>query len=286
MLAGGEVDNSLEQVFGQVERDLPISLAALDDASTRKETDLPEEVYKNICWYCAFLHTLSPYFKAKAPIDFLDDLNRQLLDEHGDLLDTYLAMPKDEILRLKSEILNGKRVIFKSDNYLQLLHRIQFKRVCKEMYYQLFRGFTKWTVSISPINLPISDIAILEIPTEKAMMYGLPISPSLLLLGYAPKGLNTVNIQSKIYGETMTLEMARTWVELVCLSAQVTLASKIIIPDVLEQRKRATEKGHRFNNVKRAESIIKSGIKDFSGGFSFHVVTNDEYLQFRMAHLS
>jgi len=81
LLANGQVDNTLEREFGKVERQLPKTLAALDNAAKKSQVTLPPEVYTNLCWYCAFLWRISPFAKAKAPVDFVMQINQDL--EHG-----------------------------------------------------------------------------------------------------------------------------------------------------------------------------------------------------------
>jgi hypothetical protein len=84
MLADGEIDNSLERTFNIVETHLPDTLLALDDAATRAVTKFSDKNYSNMAWYCGFLYTLSPFFKALATVDFLEELNLQVSIGSGD----------------------------------------------------------------------------------------------------------------------------------------------------------------------------------------------------------
>ena len=160
-------------------------------------------------------------------------------------------------------------MIINSQNFLQLIYRIQF-RLKYGSDYSKFRYFTKWTICRSPIDLPIADIALTQIPvqTEKVVVYGLPISPKLLLKGQMAMGEQKSSLVTTVKGATMTKEEAEIWYEALCLSAVTELISKKAIPDVLEVRARARSKG------------IASGQFNFSGNFGLVVVPPEVYVKF------
>ncbi len=276
MLSDGEIDNSLENTFKGVEDDFPKTLTALDNVQIDKYTILPDDIYNNLAWYCAFLHCLSPFAKAKAPCDFLNDLNSQLREGSGDLLDDYLKMPLDEKIALRAEIQNGKKIIFISENYSQLLHRVQFKRGCRQ-FFNYFRFHTKWVVATSKHEFPISDIALVEVPLENEVVYGLPISPNKLLLGMLPIPLNPPSTIINIVASAIPDAQAENWIDTICLTAQLTLASKQRMEDVIERRKRCESNGNRFHILKNPEVVLAAGTKDFSSDFYFKAVTPKEY---------
>jgi hypothetical protein len=279
MLSQGKVDNTLEKTFSKVEALLPETLAALDSAAKRNKTALREELYKNFCWYLAFLQCLSPFFKAKSPVDFLDDLHRELIDGSGDILDVRLSMSLEEKKYFRHWILNGQKLIIDSKNYLQLLHRVQFNRVCR-VYYNRFRFITDWHLCRSPIELPLSDMAITEMRFPLIHWYSLPIAPRLLLVGRIPQPEKLPSNQSMVYGVDLPLPNAENWKDLICLQARLALISKTQFPDAYERKLRAIRAGHAFANITEIDKVLAAGTADFIDEFSFKIVSVEEYKAF------
>jgi hypothetical protein len=280
MLANGQVDNTLEDEFCKVETHLPNTLAALDNASQQPTTVLPLDVYTNLCWYCAFLWRISPFAKAKAPVDFVCQLNMDLDHGRTDLLKQVVGLSENDIVAIKREYAQGKKVVIDSKDYLQLIYRVQFVLRCKEDYV-LFRHYTKWAVWNSPIELPISDIALVQVylQTPKTNVFVLPIAPRLLLVGTIKTGTQQKSDDTIIKSYTFKPDEAEYWLDAICLSAQATLASQNIIPNVPAIRKRATREVN-FTKIVNPESIISAGVTDFNGAFGVRLVNSDEYVKF------
>ena len=67
-------------------------------------------------------------------------------------------------------------------------------------------------------------------------------------------------------------------------SAQVTLASKNVIPDVSAMLQRA-EKQVNFTKIVSPESIVSAGVTDFSGIFGVRLVEKNEFVKFIHSHV-
>lgn len=279
MLSGGKVDDSLEEVFKQVEDELPQTLHALDHAVKNPVNELPEKIYKNFCWYCAFLICLSPLFKTLCISKFLKDLHEELQHGKGDLLDNYIKMTQDDIARYREAIAKGFKIIIVSRNYRQLLFRIQFIRQCRE-YYDIFRFRTKWAVCKSPVNLPLSDNAVISLPENDLVGFGLPISPEILLRGVVATGISFGSVNTYVDGITLPPEMAERWVDLICGSAMLTLISKVKIDDIVARRSRIFDLRTPQMNYPFTKWVIEAGKNDFNSGFDFKIISNEEYEKF------
>jgi hypothetical protein len=283
LLANGQVDNTLEIEFGKVERQFPITLAALDDAAKKPQVTLPIEVYTNLCWYCAFLWRISPFAKAKAPVDFVVQMNKDLEIGKTDLLRQVVGLSDNDIEAVKKAYATGKKLVIDSKDFLQLIYRVQFVLRCKEDFV-LFRYYTKWAVWNSPVELPISDIALVQVAFKEANVFILPIAPHLLLAGTIKHGTQKKSDETVIKSNTFNTEDAQYWADAISYSAQTTLASRNEIPDVLAMRKRA-EKKVNFVKIVNPESIISAGVTDFSGIFGVRLVDSDQYVKFVHSHI-
>jgi hypothetical protein len=165
-------------------------------------------------------------------------------------------MPPTERDFYKTAINNGYRILFDSKNYIQLIHRIQFNRFF-HLYSTLFRHYATWAVCKSAVNLPISDVALIKIPLEPVTIFYLPISPELLLIGRLPNPMPFSSQHTNIEGIAMSADIAENWVDIICLSAQVALASKCEIPDIEARRERARNRGHKFHIIKRIFEVFR-----------------------------
>jgi hypothetical protein len=283
LLANGQVDNTLEREFGKVERQLPTTLAALDAAAKRPDFTLPLDIYANLCWYCAFLWRISPFAKAKAPVDFVMQMNQDL--EHGrcDLLRQVVGLSENDIKAIQKAHAEGKKLIIDSKDFLQLIYRVQFVLRCKEDFV-LFRHYTRWAVWNSPIELPISDIALVQVSFKEANVFVLPIAPHLLLAGTIKTGTQQKSDGTALKSNTFSTEDAQYWADAICYSAQTTLASKSIIPDVPAKRKRA-ERQVNFTKIVNPESIVSAGVTDFSGIFGVRLVDKSDFVKFIHSHV-
>ena len=280
LLSNGAIDNTLETAFGKLETLMPKALAALDDAATREKTALSVKLYSAFCWYLAFLHCLSPFFKAKSPEDFLHDLHVQMINRNGDLLDA-IKFTKQEIEQYRASILNGDKIVIDSQHCLQFLHRVQFNRVCKAVFYYQFRYVTTWHICRSPIDLPLCDVAITPILARDIHWYSMPISPRLFLVGRIPQtAKNRVSKETIVHTVDLPLRNAENWKDLICLQARVALISKERFPDIAERKKRAIEAGHAFANIQEIDKVISAGTVENLADLKFKRVSQKEFEAF------
>jgi len=255
------------------------ALRAIDVAINGKQLELPVKLYRGLCLYMAFVHCLSPFFKASCPENFLNDLHGQIINGTGDLLDAIKFTPK-QIADYRGAILNGKKLVIDSDNYLQFLHRIQFKRLIKVFYYDQFRYFATWHVCRSPIDLPLSDVAITPIPAPSIHWYSMPISPRLLLVGRIPQVDNNCSKLTIVYFVDLPKKNAENWKDLICLQARAQLVSKDTIPDIAQRRARAIKDGHAFANIAKIDEIKKAGTINNTSDLKFKLVSHKEFETF------
>lgn len=281
LLVYGQVDNTLEQAFSKVETPLPKTFDALEEAANKTSTELPLAVFENLCWYCAFIKRVSPFAKAAAPADFIIQLDMELENGRDDTLREVLNFPEEIVQCYRKEHVLGRKVIIDSQNFLQVVYRIQFRRKYG-FDYSTFRHNTKWTICNSPIELPISDVALTEIPIKahNAIFYGLPIGPKLFLKGQINWGKQASSSQTIVKGATLGLEEAELWFEAICLSAVTELVCKKTIPDILAARTRAKAKGIAFTKITNPDATILAGTKDFKANFGLRVVSSEEYVRF------
>ena len=147
---------------------------------------------------------------------------------------------------------------------MQLVFRDQFVRKCKEQAAR-FRFETKWTVYHSPVELAISDIALIEYPGGKEVtLYILPTSPNQVLIGQWSRG-SPASYHSKdtiVYGATLTLEQAEYVLDIICASALKAVACRNKM-DIRAIRERAKEKGVRFPRISNLGDVLSAGTKEF-----------------------
>jgi hypothetical protein len=281
LLVDGQVDNTLEQAFSKVETHLPKTLEALEVAANKPSTELSSGIYENLCWYCAFLKRISPYAKAAAPADFVVQIDQELKNGRVDTLRDVLNFPETIIQHFQKQYALGHQIIIDSENFLQLVYRIQF-RLGYARDYSMFRYNTKWTICNSQIELPLSDMGLvqLQISVHKAVFYVLPIGPKLLLKGQINWGQQTSSSQTLMTGANLTSVEAEYWFDAICLSAVNELVSSRVIPDILAVRARAKTKGITFIKIVDPDTVISAGLKNFTANFGFRFVSTEEYVKF------
>jgi hypothetical protein len=283
LLVFGQVDHTLEQAFSRVETPLPKTLAALDTAAGQPITELPVDVFENLCWYCAFLWRISPFAKAAAPADFVFQLDKDLEVGRLEILREVLGYPERICQLYRRQHALGYKVVINSQNFLQLIYRIQFRLKYGEDFNK-FRHFTKWTLCRSPIDLPIADVALTQLhfltEQEKVTFYGLPLGPRLLLKGQMPMGRQESSSATTVKGATMTQVEAEYWQEALCLSAVSELVSTHPIPDILEIRARARAKGIAFTKITDPDAVIHAGQLNYAGNFGLVVVPPEQFVKF------
>jgi hypothetical protein len=279
LVPGEETNNSLEASISRVESLLPKTFKALEFASKQETTELPSVLYQNLRQYCAFLKLSSLFSKASAVLSFLQQLNMEL--EKG----TYylwleLGTPQETVAGFRQEYLNGGRVIIEAENVLQLIYRLQFERLLDVNYMEL--ASTDWTVSISPIDLPMSDIGLIQIHMEdlKANHYLLPLGPRLLLEGIFYHDLSKNSVKTTIKGLEMNQEEAEYRLDCICLSSVREIICSHKDSDVPTSIARAKTKGLRFNRIINPDLVAAAGAKSASRKYSLRCVSQAEYRKF------
>jgi hypothetical protein len=279
LLVSGEADNTLEEAFSKVESGLRRTFRALEEASKKPLTELPQGLYENMCWYCSFLKGIAPYSKPGAVVAFLFQLNMELATGSSSLLRD-LSVPEETIGELGLQCAMGRKVIIEAENLLQLLYRFQFRRNYGCDYSQFFS--TKWTVSNSPIELPMSDVGLVPmfLQDHKANHYLLPIGPKLLLEGVFFHDLNKNQSRPIVRGMDLTYGEAEYRFDSICASAITEIICNKELPDIPKARRRAEANGIKFCKFPNPKSIISSGLADVGNGdFIFRVVSVEDYVK-------
>jgi hypothetical protein len=282
LVKGEEVDNSLEKSFSDLENKLQFILPALDNAATCRSTTIQEELYKDFCFYCAYLFHLSPFAKAKAPADFVMQLDMDLRHHNLTLL-RELQFTDNAIAMMLTKHSEGYKFIIKGENYLQLVFRLQFVKNCRYRAMH-FRNYTKWTVYNSPVELPISDIALIDIPESKAaQLFILPICPHRVLIGRSECGSPPpfYTTDSILYGNTLPDDAAEHVLEIICLSAIKAIACKNQM-DIRGIRQRAKDRKVSFTKISDLDAVLSAGMKtiDIEKDFSLVPVPNEEFVEY------
>lgn len=279
LLVSGVADNTLEAAFSKVESELRNTLTALEDASKQSRSELPGDVYTNLCWYCSFLFGVAPYSKPGAVVSFIIQLNMELEKGWNSLLKE-LDILEATIVELKRQHAAGYRIIVESENLLQILYRFQFRR-----NYQLnYLGFknTKWTVCRSPIEIPMSDVGLVPIVLEipKASHYLLPLGPNLLLDGMLDHDASKNSSEPIVYGVELNHEQAQYRFDCICASAITELICRTKLGNIPEARSRAKQNGIRFHRITDPRGTKVSGLADIGeGDFLFRIVSAEEYMR-------
>ena len=279
-LAEGEpVDHTLEESFGKVESKLHDVFPVLDNAAESETTMVPEPIYDTLCWYCAHLWHLSPFAKAKAPANFVMQLNMDL--KHGNLRPLQeFGVTAWDTCQILAMHMNGHRFILYGDDFHQWAFRVQCVKGIADRF-MMFKHNVKWTVYNSPIELPISDVALIDMPESKEVhSFILPISPNKVLIGRILNGKQTPHNETIIYGGTLTREEAEKTVEIICLSAFKSVACRNKM-DVAGIRKRAKENGVKFARIKDLKAVWEAGTKVFR--FKKYLITpvsKEKYIEF------
>jgi hypothetical protein len=216
-----------------------------------------------------------------APADFVLQANADLEHGHARKLREVLNTPEDSIQYFLLQHAIGRRVIIDSVDYLQLVYRIQFRLGYQEDY-TMFRHYATWTICHSPIELPVSDVALVQMPVHahKSMFYALPVSPRLLLKGQIKFGTPPPSTQTVVKGMTLASDEADLWLQIICSAAINELVASNIIADVSAIRSRAKANEITFNKLVNPDLIIRAGTKNFTSNFGLKVVSLDEYKEY------
>lgn len=279
LLIPGESDNDLEAAFSKVESKLRETFRLLEQAANKKLTELPANTYQNMCLYCAFLKLSSLFAKASGVALFVTHLNWELEHCRYDLLKE-LNCSEQELSTFREAYLRGGRVIIESDNVLQSVYRFQFSRTLQHTYTDFL--WSDWTISRSPIELPMSDIGLVPIHLEqlRANQFFLPIGPELLLEGlfYFDNAKNS--LAPPIKGHVLIPEEAEYRLDTICGSAVSELICSRKIPDISVSRNRAKSMGVKFHQIVNPRLLDSAGLATCSSQICLRVVSMPEYVKF------
>ena len=239
---------------------------------------MPPAIYDNMCWYCAFLKGVALFSKPGAVVSLVFQINWELENGKHDLL-RHLEIPKETIDAWRGECALGRKVIIESENGLQLLYRFQFLRTYALDYSQFLS--TKWTISNSPIELPMSDVGLVPIhlTDHKANHYLLPIGPNLLLEGIFFFDLTKNSSQPFVRGPTLTQDEAEYRFDAICASAVAEIICSRRIPNISASINRAKSKGITFHKIVNPQAITSAGLTN-ADDLHFRIVPVDEYVKF------
>jgi len=278
--AFGEVDDTLEQAFTKVESKLPRTLAALERAAKTSMSELSADIYENLCWYCTFIWRISPFAKATAIVNLTEQIHLDF--KHGkDTLLRDLGIPKHIINHLWNAHRLGRKIILDPNNCQQLIYRIQFQRLFRLDYSQFFHA-TEWAVYNSPLELPLSDMALVQFTFKglQTTYYIMPIGPRLLLRGKLRHDLRRAVAPPRIMGGTLHPQIAEYWRDVICLSPIIQLVSPRIIPDIEFIRARGVAKGIAFPKIVNPKDAISVGLNHSRADLRFRDVSVSEHVKF------
>jgi len=232
---------------------------------------------------------MSPFAKAAAPVNVVNQLELDLKHGNVDMLKA-LGHSERNIAEIKKHYAEGHKFIITGKNFLQLVYRIQFAEQCKLTYSQ-FRHSTKWTVYNSPIELPISDIAITQYHDmiSGTAMYILPIAPRLVLFGALKLGDNFISSNDTIIkGGTLPADAAEDTLDIICKSAFYRVGSQNRIGDINGYRQRAAKKQVAFVKMNQLEAVLSAGLKSIESEKDFLITptTRREQIRFITSWIS
>jgi len=278
-MISGKMNNVLENSFSQIETHLPKTFRALETAAKGLSNTFPKVLYENLCGYCTFLLGSSLFAKPIAVVTFLEQINFEL--EKGEsLLLKELRTPDDMIARFRNGFLQGGRVIMVSENVLQTVFRLQFERSIKRRYSDFLR--CKWNIYNSPIDLPMSDIGLIEIRLDdvRFKMYLLPISPTHVLEGVFHMDHAKIDYELIVKGADLEVHQAEYVLDCICASAVIEVVCSQRNIDVLASRERAKNKKIRFNTIVDPQHVISAGLQNASEAYTLQMVSIDDYAKF------
>ena len=192
-----------------------------------------------------------------------------------------LQFSNSQIDEFTRAVKDGQRIILENANYHQLIHGIQFERTISK-HIKNFTENVRWKILISPVNIPIADVAIIDVEPPKGkefeMLYSLPISSNLIITGFvlSDKVKAAKMPANGILTEHLSEERGEKWANYICLSAQGGLVSQIEIPDV-EKRRIKAEHIHSFRNIHQTKEVIASTHKMTIKELRFKIVSQDEF---------
>lgn len=278
LLLSTDVNNVIEQSFSGVESKLPRTFGLLEKISTRSSINLPKQIYENLCLYCAFLKRTSLFAKPGAVVSFLAQLNMELKTGTCCLF-RELNVPDEVINKFREGYADGGRLIIESENVIQLVYRIQFERLLNMNLVEFLN--CDWTISRSPIELPMSDIGLVQIQLTqpKAIQYLLPISPHLILDGIFYHDLAKNTPQPTITAHELSRTEADYRFAALCLSAVKEIIFSNRCLDIQKRLEHARTMGLAFNKIIDPRASIFAGLKQCDLRYRLQMVSKAEYVR-------
>jgi len=232
-----------------------------------------------MCTYCTFLKGTSLFSKPGAVVSFLAQINMEL--EKGEYyIFRELKIPDFQINLAQKAFLQGGRIIIESENVLQTVFRLQFERMLNSNYSEFLN--CDWTISNSPIELPMSDIGLIKISLTdlKANHYILPIGPRLLLEGLFYYEGSKNSSRPVVQGHDLNPIEAEYRLDCICSSAVL----EVICPhknfDIAASRERASAKQIMFTKIVNPEQVLVSGLQKANPAYCLQMVSEDDYVKF------
>ena len=184
------------------------------------------------------------------------------------------------IAKFREGYSQGGRVIIESENVLQLIYRLQFERLLNLNFMEFLS--CDWTISNSPVELPMSDIGLVQIQLIKlkANQYVLPISPRQVLDGIFYHDFTRNSTRPEISGHNLNSEEAEYRFDTICLSAVNEIIFSVRPSEILTSLNRAKTKGISFNKVVSPELAASAGTKTSSPHYRLQMVSAEEYVKF------
>ena len=280
LLLSSDVNNAIEQSFSKVESRLPKTFNALERARAKSSTELQKSIYENWCLYCAFLKRTSLFAKPGAVVSFLVQLNMEL-EKGSYYLFRELNTPDDVISKFREGYASGGRLVIESENVIQLVYRIQFARMLKKLDLWEFVN-CEWTISESSIELPMSDIGLvqIELREHKAIQYLLPISPNLVLDGIFYHDLTKNSPQPIIAGHQLSKVEADYRFAALSLSAvnEIIFSNRCL--DIQTRLEHAKTMGVTFTKIVNPQAGLSAGLKNCNLNYRLQMVSADEYVRY------
>jgi|ERR1043166_8204913 hypothetical protein len=279
LLFSGTADNTLEGALSKIESRLPRMLKALDRAAQNPKIQLPLEMHETLSRYCALLKLSSPAAKAAAVVNFVYQINVELESGAFGLIRD-LQVPETTIAAWKAKSKAGFKIIVDPTDALQLLYRNQFARV-----YSGDAGMfsmTKWTLSRSPIDLPLSDVGLVPLMLEdmRVNYYVLPLAPHLLLEGIFFFELRKNRRHRPVERRTLTEREAEYRLDIICASAVKEIICSRKIEGVAESIRRAHASGISFLKIMNFDDVADAGLANACQELRFGVVPTDDFVKF------
>jgi Protein of unknown function (DUF4238) len=277
LLISGSADNTLEDVCSKVESRLPETLKALANLGTNPNAELAPLFYNNLLQYLAILKLSSIPSKALAVANFVFQINFELEHEKYSLLRD-LEIPRETIAVWKQQHQAGLKIIVESDNALQLFYRSQFARVYSGEVSTF--STTKWLISRSPLELPISDVGLVPLTCTGYNHYFLPIGNDLLLQGILWHDVKKNVFRAPIKGLNLTHAEAEYSFDLICASAVNEIMCSHRIEGISDGIRRAKTKGIGFVKLMNLPEAASAGMRNVQEGLRFRAVRSDEFVKF------